>query len=76
MDAVSCVEIVTTLRHGLALLADPLARKVAILLDGKHDRRALVAELAREPGAPPSAELYAKVESVLNEFARIPLLVA
>jgi len=73
-------EIVTTLRHGLAQVADPFARRIVQLLDGTRDRHALAAEL--RANGPDSAGVGAvdggletRIESVLSELARIPLLV-
>ncbi len=66
-------EAVTNFRHRPVLLDDPLAHRLAPLLDGGHDRAGLTAALARDGGAPVPP---ARLEAMLGAFAMSSLLSA
>lgn len=64
--------LVTTLRHGLAKLDDPLERALVPLLDGAHDRAALAAAIPADLRAAGAA----RIDAALASLARRTLLLA
>ena len=66
-------DVAPSVYHETVRLADAGDRRLAALLDGRHARADLIAVLGEPFGGPAGA---ARLETALNSFAQLALLVA
>lgn len=67
--------VVTTLRHNQVKIPDDLSRRVLEMLDGAHDREALLEGLSIHAFGTPRETLEAQLDTSLSELARLGLLI-
>jgi hypothetical protein len=66
----------TTLWHDRIALGDPLAARLIMCLDGRHDRAAIAAEIGGRRPEVNDAEFASSLEAALRALARTGVLIA